>query len=1554
MIPESRNCARDHAVAVLLRIPLVSALTAILVASAALAGGTAGPEIAEVGSLPLWQAASGSETRAPLQIGRSASAKTTIKLVLRENPDTDHIVARQSLSCLTSHEVEQPQSVVRLVALPNCDGAHIASVSLTVNATATMLPGDDAARVASVLKIARIRDQTIAVISIDLAALEALTPDEPVTAIEIDIVPVAPHGLATRNVGPFTGVCERTVLNYTLPSDAPPAWHPVPEMRTSGTVTFCSSVAECEQRQIDFLFLIADEFNSAAAVYMLAMHRAAYLGLNVGIVSMSDIGGRGAENIHDFILAVYETQSAAHFGDGHLGFVLLIGDAYADDNETPMIPAYDGYGGQQVASDHYYACVSGDDDFEDVMLGRLSVGNTEELLAVVSKVGNYMPLPSGAPWRDQTMLIGGLFYSAKDDYVALFDEYEEIISEDHTVDRIYRHDFDSDSDCALTVANAFNEGYLFVNFAGDGWISSWHHTFKATDLSALSNADRFPIVLSMACFTGWLDNITQPDALGSYDCLAEQLVNLPDAGAIACLAAPRLSDGGSFRTLTKKIYEAAFNENCLFLGETFAVAKLLHLQSGGDVSYVRHFNLFGDPSLIYKWDESPGALTDLAVKAHQITWLPEDLTAGDDLSVAIVVTNQSVVPVPSVVVRLSDDSTTGSYVYDETTPFIDSWSSVEIEIIVPALAGGAHSIEIAIDPDDEIVETDEGNNSLTTVLYAYPVLPGFPADIDSRLLGATVVSTESTARAIAVLDEQGRVSSIAPDGITSWTSGPALGPLDFGIETGPAAADLDGDGVNEIISTRRMGLKCLSFDGELLWDINTDDPIGCPLIADADADADLDIVVAMKGLWGGPSTLSAFDEDGAVIWTHELAPDIYIESQLAAGDMDMNGRVDFVFVSSIDDLTAVAVIDGESYDLWQPVHIDASLPAVLALGDTDDDGLLEIVCGGAELYCVSSEDGSVAWSLPLGDDIVSLALADMDADGIPEILAGTASGTLHMIDAGVPVWSTPLSDAIGSSAVVADVYGDENLEIVIGSSSGYVHVLDTSGDEVLPPIPIPGGCGTPTVIDLDGDGHLEISVTSLDGRIYALSFAPATRSEDAAAAPEWNGIGGTPGHRGIYAQPLNGDITSDLLLTGRCVLAGDVLVTDEATLVIAPGTAITIRSTDPPTLTIDGTLTAVGTSENGIRFSATQGSGRGNWGGLDFGSGSYSSLAHCTIADADIALAGHHANLIVSDCQLDGSGFGAYLDTCTVAITRSSFSACDSLGAYFSGGSGTVVDCSFDQNYLAGAELTQSASHAFSRCSFSETSLGSGLDLFRYVTASFDSCAMSGNAVDGVYINNSSPEFTDCTIADNATNGVDCRKTACPAFTGNTITGNRIGVSSATGSSPNLGDDLYPDTGYNTITSNQMAAVANYNGSENPVYARRNWWGSAPPSGRIFMGHVLYGPFLTAPPDAEPRLDGGETIPSTFRLSQNSPNPFNPITTLSYDVPSGGSEIEVTIYNTLGRRVAILVSGHCDAGTHLITWNGRDAANQKLASGIYFARMVAPGFASTRKMILLK
>ena len=85
-----------------------------------------------------------------------------------------------------------------------------------------------------------------------------------------------------------------------------------------------------------------------------------------------------------------------------------------------------------------------------------------------------------------------------------------------------------------------------------------------------------------------------------------------------------------------------------------------------------------------------------------------------------------------------------------------------------------------------------------------------------------------------------------------------------------------------------------------------------------------------------------------------------------------------------------------------------------------------------------------------------------------------------------------------------------------------------------------------------------------------------------------------------------------------------------------------------------------------------------------------------------------------------------------------------------------------------------------------------------------------------------------------------------------------------------------------------------------------------------------------------------------YNLFQNFPNPFNPLTNISYSLPHSGN-IRLIIYNLLGEEIAHLVEGRQSAGYHSISWN---ASN--VASGIYFYRLQAGDFVQTRKMVLLK
>jgi hypothetical protein len=95
-------------------------------------------------------------------------------------------------------------------------------------------------------------------------------------------------------------------------------------------------------------------------------------------------------------------------------------------------------------------------------------------------------------------------------------------------------------------------------------------------------------------------------------------------------------------------------------------------------------------------------------------------------------------------------------------------------------------------------------------------------------------------------------------------------------------------------------------------------------------------------------------------------------------------------------------------------------------------------------------------------------------------------------------------------------------------------------------------------------------------------------------------------------------------------------------------------------------------------------------------------------------------------------------------------------------------------------------------------------------------------------------------------------------------------------------------------------------------------------------------------------------IPRAFALYQNIPNPFNPTTTIRYDVPGGGGNVTLRVYDVGGKLVRTLVDRVEEPGEKCVTWNGRNEQGSRVASGVYFYRMTTPGFEMTKKMVLLQ
>ena len=94
--------------------------------------------------------------------------------------------------------------------------------------------------------------------------------------------------------------------------------------------------------------------------------------------------------------------------------------------------------------------------------------------------------------------------------------------------------------------------------------------------------------------------------------------------------------------------------------------------------------------------------------------------------------------------------------------------------------------------------------------------------------------------------------------------------------------------------------------------------------------------------------------------------------------------------------------------------------------------------------------------------------------------------------------------------------------------------------------------------------------------------------------------------------------------------------------------------------------------------------------------------------------------------------------------------------------------------------------------------------------------------------------------------------------------------------------------------------------------------------------------------------------PRTFRLYPNAPNPFNPATTIRFDLPKS-AQVTLVVYNMLGQEVNRLLDNETmEAGFHQVTWHGRNQAGRATASGVYLFRIKTDGFVKARKMLLLK
>ena len=104
--------------------------------------------------------------------------------------------------------------------------------------------------------------------------------------------------------------------------------------------------------------------------------------------------------------------------------------------------------------------------------------------------------------------------------------------------------------------------------------------------------------------------------------------------------------------------------------------------------------------------------------------------------------------------------------------------------------------------------------------------------------------------------------------------------------------------------------------------------------------------------------------------------------------------------------------------------------------------------------------------------------------------------------------------------------------------------------------------------------------------------------------------------------------------------------------------------------------------------------------------------------------------------------------------------------------------------------------------------------------------------------------------------------------------------------------------------------------------------------------------------------DGPAELPGRFALYQNSPNPFNPVTVIRFDIPVR-SAVRLSVFNVLGQEIRTLFAGEAEAGSRTVSWDGRTSGGIDVPSGPYFYGIAIEGadgsrYSDHKRMMFIK
>jgi hypothetical protein len=336
-------------------------------------------------------------------------------------------------------------------------------------------------------------------------------------------------------------------------------------------------------------------------------------GLEVLVVDVEDIYDEFSYGIFD-PRAIKRFLRYAYFSWEIMPtYILLMGDAHWDYKyvydeyykKYPIypriyVPTYHApsmpYG--ETAMDHRFVTVSGDDIIPDMIIGRIPIDTPEEADIVVSKTIEYETQTNFGQWQSKIMLVSDDEKSKSGDEI--FEDSRRELAENYVpvgyeTLPVYLRVIKEPYLARREIFRYLDEGVVMMEFSGHGGAYFWTHEdiFDGDDVKKLKNKV-YPFVVTTTCENGYFDN-----PLGGNKTIIDLFLLQPNAGAIACLSATRLTYGQGNAIFDKCLYPLIFNERPPIIGKIVNQAKIefIKLDIPAWTATAEQYTIFGDPAV---------------------------------------------------------------------------------------------------------------------------------------------------------------------------------------------------------------------------------------------------------------------------------------------------------------------------------------------------------------------------------------------------------------------------------------------------------------------------------------------------------------------------------------------------------------------------------------------------------------------------------------------------------------------------------------------------------------------------------------------------------------------------------------------------------------------------------------------------------------------------------------------------------------------------------------------------------------------------------------------